>query len=147
MEKDLELKETIMDRGPVSINKNVLSKKANRIDDSKNNTESFAWLTAHSRDFLSAGYIPKGSTPEKRIRQIGDSAEEILGIKGFSNKFYKYMELGFFSLSSPVWSNFGKKRGLPISCYGSNISDDMGYILYTQSEGGMMSKLGGGTSG
>ena len=50
-------------------------------------------------------------------------------------------------LASPVWSNFGKERGLPISCFGSNVDDDMGNILYTQSEVGMMSKLGGGTSG
>ena len=57
------------------------------------------------------------------------------------------MEQGVYSLSSPVWSNFGKKRGLPISCFGSNIADDMGNILYSQSEVGMMSKLGGGTSG
>ena len=57
------------------------------------------------------------------------------------------MSQGFFSLASPVWSNFGKKRGLPISCFGSNVSDDMGNILFTQSEVGMMSKLGGGTSG
>ena len=57
------------------------------------------------------------------------------------------MSEGFYSLASPVWSNFGKKRGLPISCFGSNVSDDMGNILYSQSEVGMMSKLGGGTSG
>ena len=57
------------------------------------------------------------------------------------------MAEGFYSLASPVWSNFGKKRGLPISCFGSHISDDMGDILFTQSEVGMMSKLGGGTSG
>ena len=36
---------------------------------------------------------------------------------------------------------------MPISCFGSNVDDDMGNILYTQSEVGMMSKLGGGTSG
>ena len=40
-----------------------------------------------------------------------------------------------------------KKRGLPVSCFGSHIDDDIGNILYTQSEVGMMSKLGGGTSG
>ena len=57
------------------------------------------------------------------------------------------MAEGYFSLASPVWSNFGKKRGLPISCFGSHIADDMGDILYSQSEVGMMSKLGGGTSG
>tara|TARA_B100000214_G_scaffold123275_1_gene87375 strand:- start:3924 stop:5720 length:1797 start_codon:yes stop_codon:yes gene_type:complete len=110
-------------------------------------TKRFNWLTEHSRNFLSAGYIKKGDKPEQRIREIATRAESILRIKGFGNKFYKYMEQGFFSLSSPVWSNFGKERGLPISCFGSNISDDMGNILYTQSEVGMMSKLGGGTSG
>jgi len=108
---------------------------------------SFNWLTEHSRNFLAAGYITPGVNAEGRIREISDRAEEILGIKGYSDKFYHYMSEGFFSLASPVWSNFGKKRGLPISCFGSNISDDMGNILYSQSEVGMMSKLGGGTSG
>lgn len=113
----------------------------------KKTNKPFSWLTNHSREFLAAGYVPEGVEPEFRIREIANRAEEILGIKGYSDKFYNYMEKGFFSLSSPVWSNFGKKRGLPISCFGSNISDDMGNILFTQSEVGMMSKLGGGTSG
>ena len=91
--------------------------------------------------------MPEGVKPETRIREIAERAQEILGIDGFADKFYNYMQKGYFSLSSPVWSNFGKERGLPISCFGSNISDDMGNILYTQSEVGMMSKLGGGTSG
>ena len=123
-----------LDNSPIAINKNY-----------ENN--SFNWLTDHSRNFLAAGYIPEGTTPEGRIREIAERAEEILQIEGFADKFYKYMDKGFFSLSSPVWSNFGKKRGLPISCFGSNIADDMGNILYSQSEVGMMSKLGGGTSG
>ena len=108
---------------------------------------AFEWLTEHSRDFLEAGYLAPGITPEVRIREVAERAEEILGIDGYADKFYNYMSEGFFSLASPVWSNFGKERGLPISCFGSNISDDMGSILYTQSEVGMMSKLGGGTSG
>jgi ribonucleoside-diphosphate reductase alpha chain len=105
------------------------------------------WLTENSRKFLESGYLLPGVTPEERIREIADRAEEILKIDGFSDKFYGYMAEGYYSLASPVWSNFGKKRGLPISCFGSNIADDMGDILYTQSEVGMMSKLGGGTSG
>ena len=120
-----------------------------KINNPKTNTKngSFNWLTEHSRNFLAAGYIDQNTTAEKRIKEIADRAEEILGIKGYSNKFYHYMSEGFFSLASPVWSNFGKKRGLPISCFGSNVSDDMGNILFSQSEVGMMSKLGGGTSG
>ncbi|WP_372935137.1 ribonucleoside-diphosphate reductase subunit alpha [Seonamhaeicola sp.] len=110
-------------------------------------TEGFKWLTENSRKFLASGYLTEGATPEGRIREIAERAEQILKIDGYADKFYHYMSEGFFSLASPVWSNFGKKRGLPISCFGSNISDDMGNILYTQSEVGMMSKLGGGTSG
>jgi ribonucleoside-diphosphate reductase alpha chain len=45
-----------------------------------------------------------------------------------------------------VWTNFGLHRGLPISCYGSSIEDDSASILFTASEVGMMTKLGGGTS-
>ncbi len=105
------------------------------------------WLTENSRKFLSGGYLEEGMSAEDRIREIADRAEAILGIEGYSDKFYGYMEEGFYSLASPVWSNFGKERGLPISCYGSNLADNIGDILYTQSEVGMMSKLGGGTSG
>ena len=78
----------------------------------KAKNKKFHWLTNHSRSFLAAGYIAEGVKPESRIREIANRAEEILGIKGFGDKFYGYMEQGFFSLSSPVWSNFGKKRGL-----------------------------------
>jgi ribonucleoside-diphosphate reductase alpha chain len=108
---------------------------------------NFQWLNENSRKFLASGYLKKGISPEERIREVADRAEEILGIPGYSDKFFGYMSEGFFSLASPVWSNFGRERGLPISCFGSHIDDDMGNILYTQSEVGMMSKLGGGTSG
>lgn len=110
-------------------------------------SQGFEWLNEYSRNFLASGYLTPGVTAEERIREIADRAEQILDIPGYSDKFYHYMSEGFFSLASPVWSNFGKKRGLPISCFGSHIGDDMGNILYTQSEVGMMSKLGGGTSG
>jgi ribonucleoside-diphosphate reductase alpha chain len=96
---------------------------------------------------LASGYLTEGVTAEERIWEIAQRAEDILGIPGYADKFYRYMGEGYFSLASPVWSNFGKRRGLPISCFGSHIDDDMGNILYTQSEVGMMSKLGGGTSG
>lgn len=110
-------------------------------------TGGFEWLTDHSRQFLAAGYLTEGVSAEERIREIADRAEQILQIPGYSDKFYNYMSEGYFSLASPVWSNFGKERGLPISCFGSHVDDDMGNILYSQSEVGMMSKLGGGTSG
>ncbi len=109
--------------------------------------KTFAWLNENSRKFLAAGYLGEGLTAEKRIENIAKRAEEILQMPGYAEKFYHYMSEGYYSLASPVWSNFGKERGLPISCFGSHIDDDIGNILYSQSEVGMMSKLGGGTSG
>ncbi len=104
------------------------------------------WLNDYSREFLSKGYLREGITPEERIREIADTAEQILQIEGFSDKFYDYMSKGYYSLSSPVWSNFGLQRWLPISCFWSFLGDDMAQILFTQAEVGMMSKYWWGTS-
>lgn len=109
--------------------------------------EKFYWLNEDSRTFLSRGYLSEGETPEDRIREIADTAEKYLGIKGFADKFYEYMSRGYYSLASPVWANYGKKRGLPVSCFGSYIDDNMESILFGVSENGMLMKNGGGTSG
>ena len=111
------------------------------------NRKPFDWINEESITFLQRGYLSEGEEPLERIRTIADHAEKILGIEGFADKFYEYMGKGWYSLSSPVWANFGKKRGLPVSCFGSNIGDNIESILYTQAEVGEMSKMGGGTSG
>ena len=107
----------------------------------------FAWLNEDSRLFLQRGYLLEGTTALERIRYIAEHAEHKLGIEGFADKFYHYMARGYFSLSSPIWSNFGLDRGLPISCFGSYIGDSIHEIMETTAEVGMMSKIGGGTSG
>ena len=105
------------------------------------------WLNKDSRKFLERGYLLEGETPEQRIKDIADKAQSLLGdIDGFSDKFYDYMAKGFYSLSSPIWSNFGRERGLPISCFGSFIADEMSSILEKIAEVGQMTKCGGGTS-
>ena len=109
--------------------------------------KDFNWLNKDSRAFLEKDYLLPGVTPEERIRQIADTAENILGIKGFSDKFYGYMAKGFYSLATPVWMNFGLDRGLPISCYGIDIQDDTFDILRATAEIGALTKMGGGTAG
>lgn len=105
------------------------------------------WLNENSKKFLSKGYLMEGVTAEERIREIAQKAESYLNKPGFADKFYDYMSRGFYSLASPVWSNYGLSRGLPISCFSSYIADDMSRILYTHAEVGMMTKYGGGTAG
>ena len=106
--------------------------------------KKYYWLNEESRLFLSRGYITE--TPEQRIKDIANTAEKILKMDGFAQKFEDYMAKGYYSLSTPVWINFGKQKGLPISCYGSNIDDNLDSILNASREIGMMSKYGGGTS-
>jgi ribonucleoside-diphosphate reductase alpha chain len=108
---------------------------------------AFEWLNEDSRLFLSRGYLLEGQTAEQRIREIANKAEKYLNIEGYADKFYDYMSRGYYSLSSPVWANYGQERGLPVSCFGSYIEDDMESILYGHAENGMLMKSGGGTSG
>jgi ribonucleoside-diphosphate reductase alpha chain len=111
------------------------------------NTQPYYWLNSHSRLFLERDYLENNISPETRIKNIAINAEKILGITNFAEKFEHYMSLGFYSLSTPVWTNYGNSRGLPVSCFNSHINDRMDSILYKVAEVGMMSKLGGGTSG
>jgi len=108
--------------------------------------KKYYWLNDEARKFLSRGYLKKGVSPEQRIKDIANYAEKTLGINGFAEKFEGYMSRGFYSLSTPVWCNFGHEKALPISCYGSNVDDTMDSILNAAREVGMMSKYGGGTS-
>jgi ribonucleoside-diphosphate reductase alpha chain len=109
--------------------------------------KAYKWLNSHSRLFLERGYLEEGVTPEKKIRDIAENAERILGIEGYADKFEKYVSLGYYSLSTPVWINYGNKRGLPVSCFNSHMEDTMTGILWKVGEVGIMSKMGGGTSG
>jgi len=111
-----------------------------------NITNDIYWLNKDSRKFLQRGYLLEDETPEQRIFDIAKSAAKILNQKGFAKKFEDYMHRGFYSLASPIWSNFGRDRGLPISCFGSFVSDTMEGILGKVSEVGVMTKHGGGTS-
>lgn len=106
----------------------------------------YQWLNGKSREFLSRGYVRDGQTAEERIKEIAIAAERYLQINGFAEKFEDYMSRGWFSLSSPVWANYGLDRGLPCSCNGSYINDTMDSILTKVAETGFMTKLGAGTS-
>jgi len=78
----------------------------------------FYWLNNDSRLFLSRGYLAEGQEAEDRLLDISKNAEKTLGpnFAGFADKFYGYLARGFYSLATPVWTNYGNDRGLPVSC-------------------------------
>ncbi len=108
--------------------------------------EKYVWLNDLSQQFLDRDYLLPGQTVDERVDQICNHAEKILKIDGFGKRFKENFQKGWYSLSTPIWTNFGLDRGSPISCFGSFIEDSMDSILHTHAEVGMMSKIGGGTS-
>lgn len=107
---------------------------------------TYRWINEYSQQFLEKDYLLPGQTLDERVDIICRSAEKILKIKGFADKFKENLAKGWYSLSTPIWTNFGTERGLPISCFGSYVGDSMSAILGTHAEIGMMTKHGGGTS-
>lgn len=104
------------------------------------------WINQNTRDFLARGYLDQGQTVEQRIRVVAETAETILNKPGFADEIEGYILNGWISLSSPIWSNFGTNKGLPISCNNSYIEDRIEDILFKVSEIGAMTKHGAGTS-
>lgn len=108
--------------------------------------EKYYWLNKDAIKFLQAGYLLEGEDSIQRFNDIANTAEKYLNIKGFAAKFLDYYSKGHYSLSSPILANFGRDRGLPISCFGSFIPDTMNGIMDKVSETAIMTKHGGGTS-
>lgn len=99
--------------------------------------EKYYWLNEDSVKFLERGYLNEGQSPIERIKEIALAAQSILGIDGFADKFEDYMGKGYYSLSTPVWMNFGNEKGLGISCFNSYIGDSIEQFLEKQSEVGV----------
>ena len=106
--------------------------------------EEFYWLNEDSEKTLRS--VLNGQCPKERLKQIAEAAERRARVPGFADKFYDYMSKGWFSLSSPVWPNYGTNRGFPVSCFGGYVPDSMDGIQYTLYEQAMLTKGGGGTS-
>src|SRR5271154_1740694 len=106
---------------------------------------NYRWLTESSKLYLERDYLLEGQTVDERVDVICNAAERILNKPGFAKAFKENFQKGWYSFSTPIWANFGTDRGLPISCFGSYIADDMASILNTLAEVGMMTKYGGGT--
>lgn len=118
--------------------------------------QPYYWLNEEASEFLKRGYLLPLDTPKKRVSYVCKYVEEyydkLCGGKEYNDifsaqEFEEYMSLGFYSWSSPIWSNMGLKRGLPISCYGVFIPDSVEGISIALSEVIMQTKYGGGTSG
>lgn len=110
--------------------------------------ELMQWYNDTTHLFMSRGYLEQGQGILEKIKDIGDHAESILKIEGFSDKLQEYIKRGYYIIPTPVWKNFNSKsKESSISCFGVDIGDTVESILLKAGEIGMQNKIGGGSSG
>ena len=93
---------------------------------------------------ISKGYLMPGETPRKAYRRVANAVADRLNRPDLSNKFFKYIWNGWIGLASPVLSNTGTDRGLPISCFGIDTPDSIRGIGLTNAELMRLTSYGGG---
>jgi ribonucleotide reductase alpha subunit len=102
------------------------------------------WMTKEALDTLGKGYLVPGETPRDMWKRNAVSAEKYLKIRDISEDFMEMFWKGYFGGASPVLSNMGSGRGLPISCYSNHISNSISSIYSHSKESAALSKYGGG---
>ena len=93
---------------------------------------------------LSRGYLLEGETPKKAYWRVANAAAQRLEKPELAEKFFNIIWKGWLGLASPVLSNMGTNRGLPISCYGIDTPDSIRGISLTNAELMRLSSYGGG---
>lgn len=93
---------------------------------------------------ISGNYLLDHETPKDAYRRVAKTAAKRLGKPEMEDKFFTYIWNGWLCLASPVLSNTGTDRGLPISCFGIDVADSIYDIGQKNSELMMLAKHGGG---
>ena len=93
---------------------------------------------------ISKGYLLPGETPKKAYRRVAAATAMRLNRPDLENKFFKIIWNGWLGLASPVLSNMGTDRGLPISCFGVDTPDSIRGIGLTNAELMKLTSVGGG---
>lgn len=93
---------------------------------------------------ISRGYCLPGETPKDAYWRVATTVANRLKKPEMADKFMKYIWRGWLNLASPVLSNTGTERGLPISCFGIDVADSINDIGQKNLELMLLAKHGGG---
>ena len=93
---------------------------------------------------ISKGYLLPGETVRTAYKRVANASANRLKKPELAGKFFKIMWNGWLGLASPVLSNMGTDRGLPISCFGVDTPDSIRGIGLTNAELMKLTASGGG---
>ena len=93
---------------------------------------------------ISKGYLLEGEKPKDAYWRVATTSARRLGKPQMATKFFDYIWKGWLNLATPVLSNTGTDRGLPISCFGIDVADSIQDIGTKNLEMMLLAKHGGG---
>ena len=93
---------------------------------------------------ITGGYLLPTETPREAYKRVAKTIAKRLYKPELSERFFEYIWNGWLCLASPVLSNTGTDRGLPISCFGIDVADSINDIGQKNLEMMMLAKHGGG---
>ena len=93
---------------------------------------------------IQGGYLLEDETPRQAYRRVAKTVANRLQKKEMEEIFFDYIWKGWLCLASPVLSNTGTDRGLPISCFGIDVADSIIDIGQKNLEMMLLAKHGGG---
>ena len=93
---------------------------------------------------ISGGYLFDGETPREAYKRVAKAVARRLYKPEMAETFFDYIWNGWLCLASPVLSNTGTDRGLPISCFGIDVADSIQDIGQKNLEMMLLAKHGGG---
>lgn len=107
--------------------------------------EAPEWMTDEGFRTLRSGYLLADETPRGMYRRVAQAAASYYEDKThWEERFFTYMWKNWLCLASPVLSNMGTDRGLPISCNTIHVGDSVESIFHKNFELAMLSKHGAG---
>ena len=93
---------------------------------------------------IAGGYLMSHETPKDAYMRVASTVAKRLYKPELAEKFFEYIWNGWLNLASPVLSNTGTDRGLPISCFGIDVGDSIQEIGAKNLEMMLLAKHGGG---
>ena len=93
---------------------------------------------------IGGGYLLQGETPKEAYERVCKTVARRLDRPELAETFFEYVWNGWLCLASPVLSNTGTDRGLPISCFGIDVADSIHDIGKKNLEMMLLAKHGGG---
>jgi ribonucleoside-diphosphate reductase alpha chain len=103
-----------------------------------------AWMDEIGLSIISKGYLLPDEDVYGAFKRVSKASARRLKRKDLQPFFYEAMVKNWLCLASPVLSNMGTERGMPISCFGIDTDDSIEGIALANSELMRLSSQGGG---